>query len=390
MYQYAPLLSKNYPTLADIKTAIQQAEATIEAGRDQRPLMAILHRMSTANPRLQGLITTRKIALRGYKYVIMGDDMNKAEEVQKRLAKAIDMLLSKTIDAQLFGSFIVQLSWELSPDNYFRPKVIKDFMPFETGISTENILYRAITESNGKLTKEIIEGNYGEYIYAKSDLQIIGGILRSLIYHEFLRDATVQEWWNYNKKLKGLIQAKADDGQKADASEALESFMKNNYAVTDKDVEFLVNDLTSAKSLDSFRLFIELLNNEISIAILGQANVNDLPNNGGSRAALQVQELIRKDILYSDMLFAKKIINEQLLVYDYRRNVDKNASESPFIFDFVYDDNSEVETQARIIEIAIQNGIPLIKEEVYKNLGLTVPNDDDELLEVVKSGNSYF
>ncbi|MEM4626454.1 MAG: DUF935 family protein [Candidatus Bilamarchaeaceae archaeon] len=388
MYQYAPLLSKNYPTLADIKTAIQQAETTIEAARDQRPLFAILHRMATASPRLQGLINTRKIALRGYKYVVTGDDVKKAEETQKRLAKTIDILLSKSVDAQLFGSFLIQLSWELSPDKYFRPKVIKDFLPFEIGISTENILYKAITGSNGKLTKEIIDGNYGEYIYAKSDLQITGGILRSLIYHEFLRDATVQEWWNYNKKLKGLIQAKADDGQKADAAEALDNFIRNNYAVTDKDVEFLVNDLTSAKSLDSFRLFIEMINNEISIAVLGQANVNDLPSNGGSRAALQIQELIRKDILYSDMLFAKKIINEQLLVYDYKRNVDKNAEESPFIFDFIYDDNIEIESQARVIEIAIQNGIPLIKSEVYKNLGLTTPKIGDELLEV-NNGKSY-
>ena len=102
---------------------------------------------------------------------------------------------------------------------------------------------------------------------------------------------------NYNKKLKGLIQAKSDEGQKEDAAAALNSFVTNGYSITDKDVEFLVNDLTSAKSLDSFRLFIDMLNTDISIAILGQTNINDLPDNGGSRAAIQVQELIRKDIL---------------------------------------------------------------------------------------------
>lgn len=385
MYFYPPLQQKNYPTIAEIKTIIQQAESPNESERDQRPLMAVLSRMATS-PRIQGLINTRKIALTGYKWNITGADEKKAKEIELRLKKTINTIIPKTVHAHLYGAFIIMLGWELKEDGKFAPVIKKDFPPVEVGLTVENEIYKAVTKNN-KLLKESIDNFTGEYIFGTGSLDIVGGVLRSIIYFEFLKDQTIQEWWNYNKKLKGLIQAKADNGQKEDAATALNSFVTNGYSITDKDVEFLVNDLTSAKSLESFRLFIDMLNTDISIAILGQANINDLPDNGGSRAAIQVQELIRKDILYSDMLFAKKIINEQILLYDYKKNVDKNAIESPFEFDFIVDDISDLDVQARVLEIAIQNGIPLKKDEVYKNLGLTAPTADDEILEVKSAGN---
>ena len=145
-----------------------------------------------------------------------------------------------------------------------------------------------------------------------------------------------------------------------------------------------MNELTNSKSLDSFKEFILLLNSETAIAIIGQSNTTELPNQGGSRAALQVLNLIRNDILFADMLSLKKIINEQVLLYDYKLNYEANANESPLHFDFVFDEAKDVETNARMLDVVTNIGMPIKKDEAYKLLNLTVPTDGDQLLIVNK------
>ena len=79
-----------------------------------------------------------------------------------------------------------------------------------------------------------------------------------------------------------------------------------------------------------------MINRDIAIAVLGQANTSELPNHGGSRAALEVLRLISKDIFYSDMVRVESIINRFLLI-GYRLNYDKTAVKTPFNFRFDID-----------------------------------------------------
>jgi phage gp29-like protein len=202
-----------------------------------------------------------------------------------------------------------------------------------------------------------------------------------------MRNEMILEWANYNKKIKGLIQAKAPDHEKKDASNALDSFMNNTYAVTSKDVEFLVNNLADMKGLSSFKEFIAKLEEDTAIAILGQANTNQLPNNG-SYSALNILNMIRNDIAFSDMQRAKSLVNESLLLFDYRMNIDSSANSHPYEFDFVFDEAEDVETNARVLEIAIRNGIPLSQDTVYNKLNIKAPETNDVLLKVQQTSSN--
>jgi phage gp29-like protein len=97
--------------------------------------------------------------------------------------------------------------------------------------------------------------------------------------------------------------------------------------------------------------------------------------------------MIRKDIHYSDMLRVQDLINKLLLI-DYRINVQPNAEIVPYSFEWVYEENQDYESNARIIEIVSRTGLPLnvAKDKLYNILGLPMPNEaDTDLIELKNS-----
>jgi phage gp29-like protein len=56
---------------------------------------------------------------------------------------------------------------------------------------------------------------------------------------------------------------------------------------------------TSA-STDLYERFCQYIDNQVSKAVLGQTLTTELPRGGGSRAAAQVHEAVRRDILSAD------------------------------------------------------------------------------------------
>jgi len=380
-YYYAPLKNKLYPTVTEAKNAVTKADYEPQF-RDIRDLMFILHRISIANPKLSGYILTRRTAVTSYDWRINNDD---DLTVTNRLKSLINKVLHYQINTPLFGSSLIELEY-LSTESGNVPKIKKVFKPFEIEKNDEESVN--ILQDNGTSFKRIlIDKDNMNYLFSVDETDWYGGNLRSVLYNEIMRNEMILEWANYNKKIKGLIQAKAPDHEKKDASNALDSFMNNTYAVTSKDVEFLVNNLADMKGLSSFKEFIAKLEEDTAIAILGQANTNQLPNNG-SYSALNILNMIRNDIAFSDMQRAKSLVNESLLLFDYRMNIDSSANSHPYEFDFVFDEAEDVETNARVLEIAIRNGIPLSQDTVYNKLNIKAPETTDVLLKVQQTSSN--
>ena len=377
-------MKKNFPPIEQISKAIEMADAQGRA-RDQRPLMFYLSRMTTVSPRLKGIINVRKTALSSFSYNIFSSDENEKLKTETfyRVKKVIDFLIQKFIFVPLYGALLIKIKYELINKAQVM-SIEKLFHPTEVEKDFNNSVY-SVDSIGSEVVRDLIEPSNVNYISATDEEINSGGVLRSLIFNEYLKDATIQEWALFNKRLKGLVQGTVvDESDKAVADNALSNLLKNQYAITSDQVKFVMNELTNSKSLDSFKEFILLLNSETAIAIIGQSNTTELPNQGGSRAALQVLNLIRNDILFADMLSLKKIINEQVLLYDYKLNYEANANESPLHFDFVFDEAKDVETNARMLDVVTNIGMPIKKDEAYKLLNLTVPTDGDQLLIVNK------
>jgi phage gp29-like protein len=212
-----------------------------------------------------------------------------------------------------------------------------------------------------------------------------GGALRRVLIYEVLRRDMLLEWANFSRKLKGIIQGiyreGALDEERSAAERALREAVRHNYLLTSEAITFNFHRLVQESAGLNFERLLDKLDADIAIAILGQANTSELPDRGGSRAALQVLDMIRSDIHYSDMIRAERLM-QQVVDMDYRRNVSRQG-EVPwrFAWDWSEVEEDAREREARVIGEVLDAGVPLLADEVYSRLGFTRPEGVPDIIE---------
>lgn len=366
-----------YPTLQEFYKYAQMADVKDPENRNIVPLMKILKRAFLANPRILGHYITRTTALSSFDWQIVSDDMNQAEEAQRRVAKAIDFIVNNHAKTAFYGRNV----YKLKIDTQSNEQVISIVNELDQQTyDLENELLLFIDES-GRITNRINLNEDKNYLVDTMPFYVYrGGILRALMPLEIIRYDIILENANYLRKLKGILQIinkGASQEEQTQAVVAAQQAIQHNYVVTSDFVEFKLNQIAQQAGTN-FKDFIDLLNRDIAIAILGQANTPDLPQHSGSRAALQIQKMISADIMYTDMIRIEKLIN-RLLLLDYKLNFNPNAVEAPYKFQFIEAQEQDIEKNAAALE-TISRFMPVKKDEAYSMVGLTPPAPNDELL----------
>ena len=376
MYTWSPLRSRSMPTLQQVRQAYRLADLDDDRIRDTRPLMSLLMRMRVNNPRLRGHILTRKTAVSSFDWQIVsadGDD-NRTAQVRQRLTPIINEVMQHQVQAPLFDALCLELAWDTTT-TVATPKLVRRYKPVELEKIDDYHLALVGAAPAAKKTPIDTADNGELFITDLSDDDERGGLLRSLVIFEMLRDDMTREWANYNKKLKGIVEAVyeagASDEEVQMAADTLASAVHNNFTSHSRDIEFKVAEIVKGSG-DSFRQIVEEINNSIAVAILGQANTSEIAKGSGSKAALQVLNLIRADIHYDDMVRTEDIINNQLLAYDYRRNYSASGS-PPWRFSLIVPEEADFEARVAAIGQAIEAGIPMVSDELYKIIGMTKP-----------------
>jgi hypothetical protein len=379
---------KKYPSLSNFIDYC--ASADIEDRKLARPglLMEACRLALRINPRLGGHYLTRATALASFSYEVTPADKaagNAALEAAQRLSDIISMLLKKHVQTPFYGSTLYRLvSANTTQGNVLSIAKIEE--PGRYNYDLENVY---MIDKNGTMqTAEPIARNVAMLLDTEDFFDERGGILRRVMPTEILRYDARLENANFLRKLKGIFQIiskNAGEEEQAAAETAARTAIQNNYLVTSEMIEFKLNQLAATGSGDAFTSFIEQANNDIAIACLGQANTSELPTSGGSRAALQVMRLISADVMYSDMIRVENLVN-RLLHYDYMLNHAANAAptEVPYKFYFKLSEEQDPETAANALETLMRSGIPLIREEVYRRIGYTMPLQGDETMTITQ------
>lgn len=364
-----------YPTIETYRKQMLQADSEDDKTRDVRPMYTTLMMFPQLNPRIRGHILTRRTAVSSWDWSIVPfeqSDKQRAEQVKIRLQNIISDLIGQRVQTPLFGAFAVELDWQRLPEAV--PVIKKRYLPTEFDVVEGGAYIYTDKNSNQK--------NYvekGEFLLVESDGEFYrGGLLRSIGIAEIMRYDMMSEWGNYNRKQKGLIQGidkGADDQERSVAVEAIKTAAQHNYMLTSDLIDFKFHQLTSNTAGASFKEMIESLNNAIAIAILGQANTPELPKGGGSRAALQVQQMVSADIMYSDVIATEKLINEQLLFWDAMNNYGKPPA---WKFEIELAEAVDLEATASYLEIA-SRFIQLDPTDVYGKLRLKIPDGSNGL-----------
>lgn len=303
--------------------------------------------------------------------------------VKERNSDAINFLITSHCNTPFYGASLYKLDFRNTTEGTaisVTQKILNQDFDFDSGYIH---FY-----SDGRYSYTLSSSEAADKLFLldvfNHDLK--GGILRAIMPLEIIRFDMILENANYLRKLKGILQIINKGGASSDSQSAAESAaqnaVSNNFFISDDLIELKLNEI-AGQGGQNFRDFIDMINNDMAIAVLGQANTSELPANGGSRAALQVMRLISQDIFYADMTRIENLIN-RFLLFDYRLNADKTALNTPYKFRFIIEEEQDIEKNAAALE-AVNRVLPVKKEEAYRFVNFTPPAPDDDILPIKQS-----
>lgn len=392
MYIYSPLTKRLFPDFKDASKAVQSAARSGDA-RDTRPLMACLMRVAEASPRVVGNLETRRTALEAFDWALDPDpgiqpDDPKLLAARERIRSAADEAISYHTDTPAYGIFCAQLAWTFDPEIAAqRPSITHRFAPVEIERGEGRTINQVSQEGTLVRTPINIEGS-GEYLWDIDSKYARGGLLATILFLQIMADKGWQQWTKYSERLKGMVLGKleewAGDDDKAAVVETLKNMLISDFAVGSKAASYELMTPVNYLGATSYKDFIAAIQEATSVVILGQSGTTQLPANGGSRAALQVLQLVRADILYSDMIRMERMLQNQLVDADAQINL--GLMRAPWRFRFSIEQEQNRESNARIITDYLNAGIPVRKADVYGSVGLIAPSETDEV--IVKSATT--
>jgi phage gp29-like protein len=373
-----------YPSQQRILELLENSTLKEDKSRSTAELFKLLRKISDFNPRISGHILTRNTAISAFSWRIIAADSSdeqKAQEATTRLKETITALSSRHALTHVYGHQVYTLSWsndtgEFVPD--LQEENYEDYECFEGKFFRYNGSKKYLIEPSNELLLD-----------ASKSSNTQGGIMRSVLLSEILRIDTLREQANFIKKMKGILQVinKGGDGEERIAAEqAAATAIKENYLITSEMIEFKLNQITSGQS-SPFSQAIADFNKDIAIAFLGQANTTELPNSGGSRAALNVLSMISADIHYSDIMHFENFINSQLLKIDHLLNYGEY--EVPYEFKISIDEEIDREANGVAITALLDTGLPFLKSEIYQLAGMTIPPPDATEDDIVKIDKAF-
>jgi len=168
----------------------------------------------------------------------------------------------------------------------------------------------------------------------------------------------------------------------AKAEEAVKQLGQTAWASVPNTIKFEFLRAVDSVASQTYPNFKEALQSDIAIAIRGTANTTQLPEQGGSRAAVETLYEVEEALAFMDRIECKDIINQQLLKQDYLRNYAKSQDGNivvPWEFNWLISKREDPEKNARILDILLRNKVPLYTKEVSEKVGFTIASNDEIL-----------
>jgi phage gp29-like protein len=379
-------------TASFIGTALTNPDPILLHNRDNKGI-ELYHDMAVKDPKISSLLQTRKYGVAGKPWHIEpGSEEDKdaeiAQIIQFNILEKIDSFyqdLVGAISCIQYGYSVMEVIWGYDEkDSLIRPFFLKSRDPqyFLFEKDTHLPLFKPPGNLEGQKLpdyKFIIFRHDPEYEnpYGKS-------LMRDLYWYWWMKKFGVK-WWamaveRYGSPSKIMkYPSGIDDNIRSSLQTQLEKGdnFGANYVIP-KDIELTLLEGMKKAGGDQER-FATYIDNLSAQRILGQTLTSDI-GNVGSKAAEQGHEQIRQDIIEADAKVLQHGFNE-LIRWIHWFNWGEPKYSYPTI-KIEYEPEEDRKLQAEIVDYAVKWNIALVKEEVYAKLGLRMPTDDDEILEV--------
>jgi len=153
---------------------------------------------------------------------------------------------------------------------------------------------------------------------AKSGLPIRGGLARASGWSYLFKNYILKDWVTFaevfGQPLRlGKYSAGATDADRQALLSAVANIGTDAAAIIPDSMLIEFTEARQNGSAELYQRFCEYLDAQVSKAVLGQTLTTDIPRGGGSRAAAQVHDAVRRDILGADARRLAETIRRDLV-----------------------------------------------------------------------------
>jgi phage gp29-like protein len=218
---------------------------------------------------------------------------------------------------------------------------------------------------------------------AKSGLPVRGGLARAAGWSYLFKNYVLKDWVTFaevfGQPLRlGKYGAGATEADKHALLSAVANIGTDAAAIVPDSmlIEFVQARQTGTSEL--YERFCEYLDRQVSKAVLGQTLTTEVPRNAGSRAAAQVHDSVRRDILAADARRLGETLTRDLV----KPLVDLNSGPQtryPRLDLLLPNDQNDREFADIIAEMA-DRGLRIGQKTILNRLNLPAPSTDEEIL----------
>lgn len=218
---------------------------------------------------------------------------------------------------------------------------------------------------------------------AKTGLPIRGGLARAAGWSYLFKNYVLKDWVTfaevYGQPLRvGKYGAGATDQDRERLLQAVANIGTDAAAIIPESMIIEFTEARQTGSVELYESFCQYLDAQISKAVLGQTLSTEIPQGAGSRAAAQVHDNVRRDIVSADARRLAATLNRDLV----KPIVDLNLGPRehyPHIILGIADDSDASEFVDIISKLA-DHGVRIGQKGVLERLGIAEPQPGEPLL----------
>jgi phage gp29-like protein len=223
---------------------------------------------------------------------------------------------------------------------------------------------------------------------AKSGLPIRGGLARAAGWSYLFKNYVLKDWVTfaevYGQPLRvGKYSAGATEQDKQALLQAVANIGTDAAAIIP---ESMLIDFTEAGRSGSAELYQSLcayLDAQVSKAVLGQTLTTEIPQGAGSRAAAEVHDSVRSDIMRADARRLAATLNRDLIRPIVDLNLGPRASYPRLVLGIA--DDTDAAGFVDMVSKLADHGARIAQRTVLDRLGIAQPASDEPVMQASRT-----
>jgi len=221
------------------------------------------------------------------------------------------------------------------------------------------------------------------YARAKSGLAIRGGLARAAGWAYLFKNYVLKDWVTFaevfGQPLRvGKYHQGATENERETLLRAVANIGTDAAAIIPESMIIEFTQARTSASTDLYERFCQYIDNQVSKAVLGQTLTTELPRGSGSRAAAQVHEAVRRDILSADARKLEETLGRDLV----KPLVDLNAGPQRRYprLQLALPDTQDTKLFADMVAELVDRGLRIGQKTILDRLGVPEPGNGEPVL----------